>query len=112
MAAANQPQPIDSIRLSELKTKFKSGSKYLPIWNTIKAEGFVIVTANTSEGVELQTIANAVERLKMQDAYFRVATELELGYQLQLDYSKAPNMDNMTIKLIDKHNKLNPINLI
>jgi hypothetical protein len=107
-----QPQPIDSIRLSELKTKFKSGSKYLPIWNTVKAEGFAIVSANTEQGMELQTIANAVERLKIQDAYFRVATELELGYQLQLDYSRSDSSNNMTIKLIDKHNKLNPINLI
>jgi hypothetical protein len=105
---------LASITIEELKYKFKSASKYMPIWNEVKQRG--VVTVHPTGGHSCQTIANAIERLKMQDHYFKVASELDLGYQLFLDYrfssfENETEKDSVTIKLVDRINKLNPINL-
>jgi hypothetical protein len=106
------PATPSTIELEALRFKFNSGSSYMPIWNELKKHH--IITAKPLPGHKATTIANAVERLKVKDHYYKVLCEMQYGYQLTLDYRYSAEQDceSITIKLVDKTDKLNPINLL
>ena len=92
--------------IQELKTEFRSTSKYFPLWQELKTSHFVTIKLLEHDTFDL--VKNKIIKLKHNDYYYMAALRLELGYQLELVFEVNPADSNvMVIKLKDTRNELN-----
>lgn len=100
---------VITVTTDQLTAAYKSNSKYMPIWAEVKKSG--IAKVSISE-LKLETVENAVGKLKKQDFHFRSACDLLFGYQLKLVFEGSEDGQHITVKLKDINDALNPINFI
>jgi len=92
--------------IEELKTEYRSSSKYFPLWQELKVNHFIKVKLLEHDTFDL--VKNKIIKLKHNDYYYMAALRLELGYQLELVFEFNPDDSNvMLIKLKDTRNDLN-----
>ena len=104
-AQTNLERRINEV-IEELKTEYRSTSKYFPLWQELKATHFIKVKLLEHDTFDL--VKNKIIKLKHNDYYYMAALRLELGYQLELVFELNPDDSNvMLIKLKDTRNELN-----
>lgn len=98
-----------SINSDDLKHRFRSTSRYKPIWDEIKRNGICSVEVKDNA---YDTISAAITKLKKQDFCFRAACDIEQGHEFTLVFEEDIEASRMTIKFKDTVNKSHPYNLL
>lgn len=97
--------------IQHYKFKYKSKNIHFIIWERLKRDGLVRVAIKQDAEV-IEQFRKSLAYMKKLDSYYRTCNLLELGYILHLNFDLCPDSGEIIVKLVDKVDTLNPINIL
>jgi hypothetical protein len=97
--------------IKKYKFKYKSKNAHFIVWERLKQDGIVRVAIAQDSDV-IDYFRKSLAHMKKLDTYYKVCNMLELGYCLHLNFDICPDKGEIIVKLVDKVDNLNPINIL